>query len=48
MCLFCVCSTVTFVVKEMLPPEGFEAQGTIEEEEEREGAEPLHHCMHYT
>lgn len=41
-------STVTFVVKEASPPEGFEAQGTIEEEEEREGAEPLHHCVHYT
>lgn len=44
----CPCSTVTFVVKETSPPEGFEAQGTVEEDEEREDAEPLHHCIHYT
>jgi hypothetical protein len=40
-------STVTFVTKEQSPPEGFEQQGSVEEEEEREDAEPLHHLLHY-
>jgi hypothetical protein len=35
------------VVKDAAPPEGFEAHGTVTAEEEREGAPPLHHCVHY-